>query len=94
MLTPGLEVVGREKPVTVAYLDDLETSLVVSTSRAFHSVRRAESLVAQLKVPMTSPQSRIQHPLGGGIVPESEPQALWYRPAYLPISSMTTRSKA
>ena len=61
MPTPGLEVVGREKPVTVAYLDDLEASLVVSTSRAFHSVRRAESLVAQLKVPMIphSPGSNI-----------------------------------
>lgn len=46
---PG-EAIGREKPLTAAYLDDLEASLVVSTSRAFNSVQRAESLVAQLKV--------------------------------------------
>ena len=65
MPTPGLEVVGREKPVTVAYLDDLEASLVVSTSRAFHSVRRAESLVAQLKVPMTSHTDPDPTSLGG-----------------------------
>ena len=43
------EGVIREKPLSAAYMEDLETSLVMSTTRAMNSVQRAEVLVAQLK---------------------------------------------